>query len=164
MYETLSTNFIQTLHADRIHVQNLLQRFDNLIGVSSPKEVFEAINNFVETMIASKSGTDFDRKNALSATGLNNVLLQLRSIAREQITAQLALRLSSAGKLLVSANDYLQYLEAFMKEVTKQQKVTQMQIFDLKGKIGTTELDERTQIEALYQEIERVLLHTKGEL
>ena len=164
IYETLRKYFVDVLRADCVRIQALLKKFDDIIGPSSLEEVFQAINNFVEAMTTSKRGTNFVKDDSLSHTALNGVLAQLRNIVREQHIAQLALRLSSAGRLLGSASDYLTYLEAFTEEVTKQQEATKKQVSDLKAKIGNAELSERTQVGNTYQELEQLLLHAKGDI
>ncbi|GEM_PF-1350802 len=156
-YKTLQAEFDSVLRSEFEYIQTLSDNLGNFLGDAQPEEVFQAIDDFVAALIAHKRGTTFELRQTLKPTGLRWVLSELQGILSEGNRERQILRLSSASKLIATAQEYLGYFEGFVKEAMKQRKLSSDRLNHLQASINTEISSEPARVKEMYQKIEELL-------
>jgi hypothetical protein len=156
-FKTMQEEFDSVLHSELEYIQTLLDNLANFLGYARPEEVFQAIDDFVKELIAHKRGTNFEIRQTLKPTGLRWVLSELQGILSEGNRERQILRLSSSSKLITTAQEYLEYFKGFVKEATKQRKLSSDRLNHLQASVNAEISSEPTRVKEMYQEIEELL-------
>lgn len=155
VYNTLFRAFSQALTVDRQAIEYSLQKLSDFIGSSEPKEVFQAIEAWINHMKQSQKAYKLEPKPILNATRLSKVKTTFAAIIKEQSQRRLALRLSEVSPTIKDAQEHLQYFRDFQNEATQQMSQTKLRITQLRGDIGDASLP--TDVEKVYSDVESIL-------
>jgi len=158
VYNPLYKYFVKALAEDREAIEGYILRLGKLTGSSEPKEVFQAINEWINHMKQSQKPYRLEPKPSLNATRLSKVKSTFEAVIREQSSKQLALRLSNIGPIMKDAQEHLQYFQDFRDEVSKQKSQSQQSLTQLRAEVGTAPLP--LVAEQAYIDIERILTKT----
>jgi hypothetical protein len=120
VYSALSKHFALALHEDQDAIEKYILKLGDYIGSSEPKEVFQAINNWIDQMKQSLKPHRLEPKANLNATSLNKNKSTLEAIVKERSPKRLALRLSEISPTVKDFLEHLRYFQDFQAEVTKQ--------------------------------------------
>lgn len=158
VYTALFKHFTNALAEDRESIESYTSKIRDLIGSSEPKEVFQAINDWISHMKQSQKPYQLEPKPSLNATRLSKVKSIFEAVTREQSSKQLALRLSNIGPAVKDAQEHLQFFQDFRKEVSKQVAQAQQNLTQLRAEVGTAPLSSVA--EQTYTDIEYILTQT----
>ncbi len=159
VYSALNKHFVQALSEDREAIEDYTRKLGGLIGSSEPKEVFQAINDWIDHMKQSQKPYRLEPKASLNATRLSKVKSTLEAVMKERSAKRLALRLSEIGPTMKDVREHLQYFQDFQAEVTKQKSQSQQSLAQLRIEVGIAPLPRAEQA---YEEIEDILTHAIG--
>lgn len=155
VYNTFFRAFSQALTVDRQAIEDSLQKLSDFIGSDEPKEVFQAIEAWINHMKQSQKAYKLEPKPSLNATRLSKVKTTFAAIIKEQSQRRLALRLSEASSTIKDAQEHLQYFRDFQNEATQQMSQTKLRTAQLRDEIGDASLP--TDVEKAYCEVESIL-------
>ena len=158
VYSALFKHFTKALTEDREAIEGYIRRLGDLIGSSDPKEVFQAINEWINHMKQSQKSYRLEPKPSLNATRLSKVKSTFEAVIKEQNPKRLALRLSDIGPTVKDAQEHLQYFQDFRDEVSRQKSQSQQSLTQLRTEVGTAPLSLIT--EQVYIDIEHILTQT----
>jgi len=156
VYSALSKHFALALSEDRDAIEKYILKLGDHIGSSEPKEVFQAINNWIDHMKQSLKPYRLEPKASLNATRLSKIKSTLEAVIKERSPKRLALRLSEIGPTVKDFLEHLQYFQDFQAEVTKQKSQLQQSLMQLRTEVGIVPLPLAEQA---YEEIEDILTH-----
>ena len=156
VYSALNKHFVQALSEDREAIEDYTRKLGGLIGSSESKEVFQAINDWIDHMKQSQKPYRLEPKASLNATRLSKVKSTLEAVIKERSPKRLALRLSEIGPTVKDFLEHLQYFQDFQAEVTKQRSQSQQSLTQLRTEVGIAPLPLAEQA---YNEIEDILTH-----
>ncbi len=155
VYDALYKHFKIALAEDRKLIEVYIQKFGELIGSSEPKEVFQAINNWIDHMKQSQKSYKLEPKPSLNASRLSKIKSTFDTVVKEQNYQRVALRLSTIGPTMKDAQEHLQYFQNFQEEVSKHVSQSQQSLIGLRAEVGTAPLPPLA--EQAYNEIEDIL-------
>jgi len=156
VYSALNKHFVQALSEDREAIEDYTRKLGGLIGSSEPKEVFQAINDWIDHMKQSQKPYRLEPKASLNATRLSKVKSTFEAVIKERSPKRLALRLSEIGPTVKDFLEHLQYFQDFQAEVTQQKSQSQQSLTQLRTEVGIAPLPLAEQA---YNEIEDILTH-----
>ncbi len=159
VYNALSKHFAKALTEDREAIEGYIRRLGDLTGSSEPKEVFQAINEWINHMKQSQKPYRLEPKASLNATRLSKVKSTLEAVMKEWSAKRLALRLSEIGPTMKDVREHLQYFQDFQDEVSKQKSQSQQSLAQLRIEVGIAPLPLAEQA---YEEIEDILTRAIG--
>lgn len=156
VYSALSKHFEQALSDDRDAIEGYIRKLGGLIGSSEPKEVFQAINDWIDHMKRSQKPFQLEPKASLNATRLSRVKSTVEAVIKERSPKRLALRLSEIGPTVKDILDHLQYFHDFQEEASRQKSQSQESLTQLRIEVGIAPLPLAEQA---YNQVEDILTH-----
>lgn len=155
VYSILSKSFAQALSADREAIEGYIRELGDFTGSCEPKEVFQAINNWIDHMRRSQRPYRLEPRPSLNATRLSRVKPTFQALIKEQSPKGLALRLSGVGQTVKDAQEHLQYFQGFQDEVSKYISQSERSLTEFRSEFGPEPLPPLA--EQAFGEIENLL-------
>ncbi len=163
-YQALQKYFAVAIQEEQVFTESRLHRLEAYIAGSSPREVFNAIDNLLMTARESQRGLSFEQNKRFNEGDLQATITALEDVVHEQNAESQILKISQAGELLIAAQHYADYFQSFQQEAESLAIQGKRQLALLREQGGESIAQEQEQARALYREIIDMLasLNTPG--